>query len=82
MAQSINFHKKKNKTNIFPVRTEQASSTKVSLWLYFKFPDSVAPFLSAKRVRVQLRQKHCFYYPIFTEVLQNFGSDNKEKAST
>ena len=34
---------KKKNTNIFPVRTEQASSTKVLLVsLYFKFTDSIA----------------------------------------
>ena len=38
---------KKNKTNIFPAWTDQASSIKVLLlWFYFEFPDGTVHVIS------------------------------------
>ena len=49
---------KQNKTNTFPVRTEQASSVKfLSLWLYFKFSASIARLY--RRNARKLPQKFC-----------------------
>ena len=47
---SVHKRAKKNETNIFPVRTGQASSIKfLLLWLYFfKFPGGTAPFIGDK----------------------------------
>ena len=43
--RSINLQKK-SETDVFPVRTKQASSIKfLLLWLYFKFPDGTAHFI-------------------------------------
>ena len=48
-AGSINLQKK-NETNIFPVRTEQASSIKFLLsWLYFEFPGGTAHLIGETR---------------------------------
>ena len=52
-ARSINLQKKKE-TNIFPVRTEQASSIKFLLsWLYFEFPDGTAHLIGETRATIR-----------------------------
>ena len=39
---------KKNETNIFPIRTEEANSIKfLSLWLFYEFAEFAYPFISA-----------------------------------
>ena len=51
---------KKNDTNIFPVRTEQASSIKfLLLWLYFEFPDDTAHFIG-DNARAPIRRENLF----------------------
>ena len=62
---------KKNSTNIFPVRTEQASSINFLLSrLYFEFPDGTAHLIS--ETRATIRRQICFYYAIFAERLPKF----------
>ena len=74
-ASYINLQKK-NSTNIFPVRTKQASSIKFLLsWLYFEFPDGTAHLIGETRAD---------YYktPFLQNFCQNFQSDNKKMIST
>ena len=53
-ARSINLQKW-NETNIFPVRTEQASSIKFLLsWLYFEFPDGTSQLIGETRALLSL----------------------------
>ena len=78
-ARSINLQKKKE-TNIFPVRTEQASSIKFLLsWLYFEFPDGTAHLIG--ETRATKRRQNLFLLrhfcrtsaKIFGEVQQGKG---------
>ena len=49
-ARSINLQKK-NETNIFKVRSEQANPIKFLLsWLYFEFPEGTARLIGETRV--------------------------------
>ena len=65
---------KKNETNIFPVRTEQASSMKfLLLWLCFEFPDGTAHCMGDKK------RKIVFITPFSQNFFQNFWSNNNKK---
>ena len=80
-ARSINLQKK-NETNIFTVRTEQASSIKFLVsWLYFEFPDGTAHLIGNARATIR-RQKSVFITPFLQNLCRNFWSDKKEKVST
>ena len=81
-ARSINRtrpKRKKNETNIFPVRTEQASSIKFLLsWLYLEFLDGTA-HLIGERVRYYKTRKFLLITPFLQNFCQNVRSDKKEK---
>ena len=74
---------KKNETNIFPVRTEQASSIKfLSLWLYFEFPDGTAHFIGDK-ARATIRRENLFLLRHFRRISAKiFGQTTTKKVST
>ena len=72
--RSINLQKK-NETDIFPVRTKQASSIKfLLLWLYFKFPDGKAHFIG-----YYYKMRNFFYYAIFPELLPKYLVSQQKK---
>ena len=66
-ARSITLQKK-NETNIFPVRTEQASSIKfLLLRLYFEFPDGTADFIG-DNARATIRREKLFLLRHFRRI--------------
>ena len=81
VIRSINLQKK-NSTNVFPVRTKQASSIKVLLlWLYFEYPDGTAYFIG-DNARATIRRKNLFLLRHFRRSsAKSFGQTTK-KVST
>ena len=77
--RSINLQKK-NETNIFSVRTEQASSIKFSLlWLYFKFPDGTAHCIG-DNARATIRRENLFLLRHFRRTSAKiFGQTTKKR---
>ena len=71
VSNSIDLQQKKNKANISPVRTERASSKKVSwLWFYFELTDSIA-HLHQRNARASKTKTLFFFMPVSYNLCQN-----------
>ena len=68
-----------NKTNIFPVLVDQASSIKFLLsWLYFEFPDGTAHLIGDK-ARATIRRENLFLFRHFRKTsAKMFGQTTKK----
>ena len=73
VSNSIDLQQKKNKANISPLRTERASSKKVSwLWFYFELTDSIMAHLHQRNARASKTKTLFFFMPVSYSFCQNF----------
>ena len=76
--------KKKNETNTFPVRTEQATSSSIKfllLWPYFEFPDGTAYFIG-DNARATIRRENLFLLRHFRRTSAKIFGQTTKKVST
>ena len=79
VSNFIDLQQKKNKANIFPVRTKRASSKKVSLlWFYFELTDSIA-HLHQRKARASKTKTLVFFYASFVQFLSKSDQTTRKK---